>query len=593
MRDARLLERPPLERGHHLRRPLHAGPVRKPDVGDQVALVLLRNKPQRGDREQQPGDREQAGEHEQDRRGQPDRPPHQPCVGPRDRRKHRIETAEDPSAHRFQGPIDSIGGCSLRPEQNRGERGRERQGVDRREQRRDGDREGELPKELADDAGDQAAWHEHGAEHQRHADHRPCHLLHGLERRLPRREPVLDPAFNVLNHDDRVVDHDSDRQYQAEEREVVEAEAERRHEHERADDRHGYRDQRDQRGPPVLQEQKHDQGHEQDRVAERLEHLSLRLLDEGRRVVDDLRPEPLGKPLAERRQLCPHGLGGLDRVRPGQLVNVHTHARLTVEPADLIVKLGAELDPRDVSQPHDHAGDIAGFCVGLLDDHVAELTGRDQPAHRRERNLEGLAAGGRLLADAARRHLEVLVFQRHADVAGRQADRRHLLRVEPDPHAVVPLPDEIDVADALEPEQFVADLDRGVVGKKGLVVERLSGGVFRGGEVDDHHRRRRLLQHRHPLPLDEVGQDRHRQRDADLREHLRHVEVGARGECDRQPIAAVVGALRAHGQRVFDTADLLLDRGGDRVADELRIGSGIDRRDFDRGGSDVGVLRGG
>ena len=58
---------------------------------------------------------------------------------------------------------------------------------------------------------------------------------------------------------------------------------------------------------------------------------------------------------------------------------------------------------------------------------------------------------------------------------------------------------------ALEPEQFVADLDRGVVGKKGLVVERFAGGVLRGGEVDDHHRRRRLLQYRHPLPLDEVG----------------------------------------------------------------------------------------
>ena len=230
---------------------------------------------------------------------------------------------------------------------------------------------------------------------------------------------MLDPALHVLDHDDGVVDHDPDRQHQAEEREVVEAEAERRHEHERADDRHGHRDQRDQRGPPVLQEQKHDQGHEQDRVAERLEHLGLRLLDEGRRVVDDLRPEPLGKPLAERRQLCPHGRGGLDRIRPGKLIDVHAHARLTVEPADLIVKLSAELDPGDVPQSHDHAGDVAGLRVGLLDDHVAELAGRDQPAHRRERNLEGLAAGGRLLADAARRHLEVLVLQRHADVAGR------------------------------------------------------------------------------------------------------------------------------------------------------------------------------
>jgi hypothetical protein len=72
------------------------------------------------------------------------------------------------------------------------------------------------------------------------------------------------------------------------------------------------------------------------------------------------------------------------------------------------------------------------------------------------------------------------------------------------------------------------------------------------------------------LALHEVGQDRHRQRDPHLREHLGHVEVGAGLEGDGQPVAAVVRALGAQREGPLHAADLLLDRGGDRVANERR-----------------------
>ena len=301
---------------------------------------------------------------------------------------------------------------------------------------------------------------------------------------------MLDPAFDVFHHHDRVVDDNADREHQAEEREIVEAEAQGCHECEGADDRDGHRDQGDERGSPVLQKQHHNQRDEDDRVAERLEHLGLRLLDKGRGVVDDLREQPPGKPLAERCEFRPHGRRRADRVGPGQLVDVHPHARLPVEPADLVVLLGAELDPGDIAEPHDHACQIGRLGHGLLDDHIAKLGGRHQAADGRERNLEGLVVGGRLLADAAGGDLEVLVFKRRADVFGRQGHRGHLFRVQPDPHAVVPLSDEIDVADALHPQQLVADLNRRVVGKEGRVVERATSGVFGGGQVDDHHRGR-------------------------------------------------------------------------------------------------------
>ena len=63
-----------------------------------------------------------------------------------------------------------------------------------------------------------------------------------LIRRFARRQPVGDIALDVLDDDDGVVDHDADRQHQPEQRQVVEREAECRHEEERADERHRHGD---------------------------------------------------------------------------------------------------------------------------------------------------------------------------------------------------------------------------------------------------------------------------------------------------------------------------------------------------------------
>ena len=60
--------------------------------------------------------------------------------------------------------------------------------------------------------------------------------------------------------DDRVVDHDPDRQHQPEQRDVVEAEAHRRHHGEGADQRDRHVDHRQDHGPPVLEEHQHDDG---------------------------------------------------------------------------------------------------------------------------------------------------------------------------------------------------------------------------------------------------------------------------------------------------------------------------------------------
>ena len=84
--------------------------------------------------------------------------------------------------------------------------------------------------------------------------------------------PVGDIAFDVLDDDDGIVDDDADRQHQPEQRQVVEREAECRHEEERADERHRNGDERNDRRAPGLQEDDHNQDHEDDRLADRLDH---------------------------------------------------------------------------------------------------------------------------------------------------------------------------------------------------------------------------------------------------------------------------------------------------------------------------------
>ena len=94
----------------------------------------------------------------------------------------------------------------------------------------------------------------------------PRHLLHRLERRVLRRQAVLDVVLDRLDHDDRVVDDQADRQHQAEQRQRVDGEAEQREQCERADQRDRHGEQRNQRGAPALQEQEDDDDHQHQRL---------------------------------------------------------------------------------------------------------------------------------------------------------------------------------------------------------------------------------------------------------------------------------------------------------------------------------------
>ena len=181
----------------------------------------------------------------------------------------------------------------VRLEQQRGERRRKRQRIERRDRRRHRDGDRELQVELAGNAGDEGRRHEHGDQHQRDRDDRRPDLVHGQMRRRIGRQPSGDVALDILDHDDRIVDDDADRQNEAEQRQHVEREAGGVEHRQRADQRNRDRHDRHDRHAPRLQEDDDDDDDQQHRLEDGLVDLLDRLGDELGRIVDDVVAQPL------------------------------------------------------------------------------------------------------------------------------------------------------------------------------------------------------------------------------------------------------------------------------------------------------------
>jgi hypothetical protein len=65
--------------------------------------------------------------------------------------------------------------------------------------------------------------------------------------------------------------------------------------------------------------------------------------------------------------------------------------------------------------------------------------------------------------------LQVLCADRGDDVAGRHAEIGNLVGVKPQPHRIIARAEDLDVANAVEPQQLVADLEQRVVGDVELI----------------------------------------------------------------------------------------------------------------------------
>ena len=175
----------------------------------------------------------------------------------------------------------------VRLEQQRAKRRRQRQRDQRRQGHRHGDGQSELFIENTSGAAEEGDRDEHRGQHEGDADDRRGNVLHGPDGRLARIDSIrLHMMLDRLHHDDGVVDHEADGQHHGEQGQRVDGKPEHDESAERADQRHRHRQHRNQRRPPALQEDIHNDEHQHQRFKEGFGHFLQRGADEAG-IVDD------------------------------------------------------------------------------------------------------------------------------------------------------------------------------------------------------------------------------------------------------------------------------------------------------------------
>jgi hypothetical protein len=99
-------------------------------------------------------------------------------------------------------------------------------------------REGELPEEGAGEAALQRDGRVHGRQGDGHGDDGPHQLARAGGSSLKRRHSFAQVSLDVLDHDDGVVDHQTDGKNNGQQREQVDGEAEELHQRHGANERH-------------------------------------------------------------------------------------------------------------------------------------------------------------------------------------------------------------------------------------------------------------------------------------------------------------------------------------------------------------------
>jgi hypothetical protein len=173
-------------------------------------------------------------------------------------------------------------------------------------------------------------------------------------------------ALDVLDDDDGVVDHEAHRQHDGEHRQEIETEAEGIHHDRRADERHRHRDERHEGRADRAHEDEYGETDDEDRLDERLRDFLERVAHEHRAVPDETHLDVLRQRGSELVHGLAQPISDVELVRADHGPDAEIDAFVLVVARDEVRLLGAQLDARDVSQPHDRA-------VALGHDQIGEL----------------------------------------------------------------------------------------------------------------------------------------------------------------------------------------------------------------------------
>ncbi len=428
-------------------------------------LVLGRYEAGGGVGKTEPGQHHQPGIQEQGDTAATNNPAYGADVAMAGLDEEAVEGTEQPAAEDL---VEHLGEAILRrimtAQQHGGEGRGQGQRVEGGNHRRDRDGQRELLIELPGQAADKGRRNEHRTQHQRRGDDRAGHFAHGLFSGLEGLQPQLDITLDVLHHHDGVVHHDTDRQYQAEQRQCVKREAKQVHHRKRTDQRYRHRHQRNDRGAPGLQEQNHHQHHQDQCFEQGVHHRFDGATHEDGRVIDDAVVHPLREVLFQLFHLAAHFVGDLDGVGARALEDRDRHRRLVVEQRTQGILARTQLDPCDVLQ----AGDFT--VIACANNDVLELFLRHQTALSVHRQLEAGGIRRRLRTEGTGGHLAVLLADRIDYISGGQVARRGLVRVQPYTQGVVAHAEQLHITHAAQACQLILHIEQGVVGQVEHVV---------------------------------------------------------------------------------------------------------------------------
>src|SRR5690606_18374407 len=402
----------------------------------------------------------------------------------------------------------------------------------------------------------------HGRHDERDRDDGAADLFHRREGGLAGGEPFfLHLDVHRFHDDNRVIDDNTDGQYQCEEGQQVDGETHDLHEKQRSDQRHGYGQRGNQCPPEILEEDKHHQGHEQDRFEKGSDHLGDRRVEEPgdvvRKVIGHPRRETRGFDLFHPFLDAHDHIAGV-RARP--LVYEDGGSRGAVVLGNTPESQRAEFDFGDILEPQDRAVIVGAQHEVFVFFRCVELTGIQQYV------LQVLRCFIRALAGFSRRRLDVLRFNPFEDFFRRDRVRRHAVGFQPDAHAIVFFTHNLRIPDAVNTFEFLQDVDVGEVVNEFFIQVGIGT-----DDVDIHQETVHLLFRDHPVLDDFFREFVDNRGHAVLHGDGRDIGVDPHGEGHVDHHRTVVTRHGRHVRHPGYAVDRFLQRNGYRFGTYLRV----------------------
>ncbi len=170
------------------------------------------------------------------------------------------------------------------------------------------------------------------------------------------------------------------------------------------------------------------------------------------------------------------------------------------------------------------------------------------------------------------------------NVSGREPQLRHLVGIDPHPHAVILLTREHGISDARQTSDLVDQIDSGVIVQKQGVVA-----IVRSSERNKQQERRGDFLRSNADALHFRRQQRQRHADLVLNLDRRKVGIGSQFESNVDGQSAVVRCAREIVQHAIQTGKLLLNGLRNRFLKVGRIAALINCRDLHNRRDDFGI----